>query len=165
MIRTGKIKINGKKKPETYIIEESDEITFWLTDEEIIKLQNKKEVEESVMNNEKSNQKVNNQRLEILYEDDYLMVINKPYGINVHPGDHKTKEISLIECVQDMLGTRYNSLTFKPSLVHRIDRDTSGCILIAKDKSTLESLLADLQSHKIDKIYHAVIRGKPREIK
>lgn len=46
-------------------------------------------------------------------------------------------------------------------MVHRIDRDTSGCILIAKDKQVLESLLGLLQSHKIEKIYHALVFGQP----
>ena len=81
--------------------------------------------------------------------------------MNVHPGDHKTKEVSLIERVQDMLARKYDSLTFRPSLVHRIDRDTSGCILIAKDKKALEMLLSDLQSHKIEKLYHALVSGVP----
>jgi 23S rRNA-/tRNA-specific pseudouridylate synthase len=65
--------------------------------------------------------------------------------MNVHPGDHKSEEASLIELVHDYLGSKYSTLTFKPSLVHRIDRDTSGCILIAKEKKTLESLLSELQ--------------------
>lgn len=45
--------------------------------------------------------------------------------------------------------------------MHRIDRDTSGCLLIAKDKSVLETLLTDLQSHKIEKIYHTIVVGIP----
>lgn len=45
--------------------------------------------------------------------------------------------------------------------MHRIDRDTSGCLLIAKDKGVLESLLVDLQSHKIEKIYHTIVSGIP----
>jgi 23S rRNA-/tRNA-specific pseudouridylate synthase len=53
------------------------------------------------------------------------MVINKPPGINVHPGDHKTTELSVIDLVQDYLQGKYDSLTFRPALVHRIDRDTS----------------------------------------
>ncbi len=73
------------------------------------------------------------------------MVVNKPSGLNVHPGDHKSDESSLIEQVQDSLGNQYNSLTFRPSLVHRIDRETSGCVMIAKDKQSLESLLEELQ--------------------
>lgn len=62
--------------------------------------------------------------------------------------------------MHDTLGKRYNSLTFKPSLVHRIDRDTSGCLIVALQKPILEKLLAELQNHKIEKIYHAVVFGK-----
>ncbi len=91
------------------------------------------------------------------------MVVNKPSGMNVHGGDHKTSEISLIDLVQDMLGGKYDSLTFKPALVHRIDRDTSGCLLIAKEKSTLESLLAALQGHEIEKVYHTLVVGIPEK--
>lgn len=99
--------------------------------------------------------------LDILYEDEGFMVINKEAGTNVHPGDHKTTEISLIEAVQDLLDKKYDTLSFKPSLVHRIDRDTSGTILIAKEKKVLETLLSSLQSGKIEKIYHAIVIGKP----
>jgi len=63
--------------------------------------------------------------------------------MNVHPGDHKTTEVSLIEQVEDYYGGKLNSLTFKPSLIHRIDRDTSGIVMIAKQKSTLTELSND----------------------
>jgi 23S rRNA pseudouridine1911/1915/1917 synthase len=63
--------------------------------------------------------------------------------------------------VQDYLKGKYDSLTFRPALVHRIDRDTSGCILVAKEKPTLEALLSDLQDHKIEKVYHALVSGIP----
>lgn len=51
-------------------------------------------------------------------------------------------------------------MTFKPSLVHRIDRDTSGCLIVALQKNILEKLLGELQNHKIEKIYHAIVVGK-----
>lgn len=165
MLRVGKIKVNGKKKAETYKIEEGDEISFWISDEELAWLREemKKSKEASLI---KSSHLPHASRevksLSILYEDEYLMVVDKPAGMNVHPGDHKTEEVSLIELVQDTLAWRYDSLTFKPALVHRIDRDTSGCLLIAKEKSTLEELLRSLQSHEIDKIYHAVVSGSPK---
>lgn len=73
-----------------------------------------------------------------LYRDEYLFVINKPPGINVHPGDHKTAERSIIEGVHDFLGNTYDSLTFRPALIHRIDRDTSGCLMVALQKVALE---------------------------
>ena len=66
--------------------------------------------------------------------------------------------------MQDHLAGRYDSLTFRPALVHRIDRDTSGCIIIAKDKQVLEVLLESLQSHQIEKIYHAFVIGKPESL-
>jgi 23S rRNA-/tRNA-specific pseudouridylate synthase len=59
--------------------------------------------------------------------------------------------------VQDHLGKKYNTLSFRPSLVHRIDRDTSGCIMIAKEKKMLESLLDLLQHDGIEKVYHAIV--------
>jgi RluA family pseudouridine synthase len=89
------------------------------------------------------------------------MVVNKPAGINVHAGDHKTNESNIIDQVQDYLHGQYDSLTFRPALVHRIDRDTSGCLLIAKDKSALEILLTELQSHDMEKVYHTIVVGIP----
>lgn len=157
-LRTGKIKINWKKKDQTYVIQLNDEITFFFLDDEMLAFQKKTWV---IIPIEWSHSLSLQGR--ILYEDEYILVINKPAHLNVHPGDHKTKEISLIEWVHDYLGSKYSTLTFKPSLVHRIDRDTSGCILIAKEKKTLEALLSELQEHKIEKIYHAIVAWIPEK--
>jgi len=157
MLRTGKIKVNWKKKDASYILRESDEVKFFLTEEEIQELRGSSEKEPL-----KEHISGNIHPLKILFEDEVLLIVSKESGENVHPGDHKTKETSLIERVQDALWNQYDSLTFKPSLVHRIDRETSGCVLIAKEKQTLEKLLEELQSHRIEKIYHAIVLGVPR---
>ncbi|MBC7504062.1 RluA family pseudouridine synthase [Candidatus Gracilibacteria bacterium] len=165
MLRTGKIKVGGKKKDQTYKLELGDEVTFYLTDSEI----------KGFTQNEKGNsiyflssgdtkdllQETQKILLDIIYEDEYLMIVNKPAGINVHAGDHKTTESNIIDQVQDYLQGQYDSLTFRPALVHRIDRDTSGCLLIAKDKGALDILLNKLQSHDIEKIYHTIVVGVP----
>ncbi len=159
MLRTGKIKVGGKKKDQTYKLELWDEVTFWLIDSEMegFKWESPKpKTEISEWEN-----KTLWAPLSILHEDEYLMVVNKPAGINVHAGDHKTDESNIIDQVQDYLGWKYDSLTFRPALVHRIDRDTSGCLLIAKDKWALETLLASLQAHDMEKVYHAVIVWSP----
>jgi len=97
----------------------------------------------------------------IVYEDGDLLVVNKPSWINVHPWDHKTKESNLIFQVQDYLWDKLNSLTFKPSLIHRIDRDTSGILMIAKKKNILVRLVEDFKSHeKVEKTYYAIVLGK-----
>lgn len=101
---------------------------------------------------------------DIVYEDGDLLIINKAPGVIVHPGDFKTKELSLISQVHDYLGNKLNSLTFKPSLIHRIDKDTSGIIMIAKTKSALDAMLRDLQANKIKKTYLAICLGVPSEM-
>lgn len=159
MLRTGKIKVNGKKKDQTYKIEIGDVLSFWLTDTEIENM--KWTLSQNISDISDDHILPSETDLDILYEDEYLMIINKIAGINVHAGDHKTTESNIIDQVQDYLKWKYNSLTFRPALVHRIDRDTSGCLLIAKDKSVLESLLFDLQSHKIEKIYHTIVLWVP----
>lgn len=76
-----------------------------------------------------------------------MLVVNKDPWINVHPWDHKSTEVSLIEQIHDYLWNKLNSLTFKPSLAHRIDRDTSGIVIIAKDKNLLTQLVNDFKNH------------------
>jgi 23S rRNA pseudouridine1911/1915/1917 synthase len=95
----------------------------------------------------------------VLYEDESLLVINKPPGINVHPGDHKSKEVSIIELVQDYLRTTPRKGLFEPALVHRIDRDTSGVLIIAKNRLSLNILLEELQEHEMQKNYLALVAG------
>jgi RluA family pseudouridine synthase len=165
MLRTGKIKVNAKKKDQTYRLELWDEVSFWLSDADM----------EGFIQDQKWNtasffsswgtkdlpQETSKIPLSILYEDEYLMVVNKPPGINVHAGDHKTTESNIIDQVQDYLGWKYDSLTFRPALVHRIDRDTSGCLLIAKDKWALEILLRELQAHDMEKVYYTIVVWVP----
>jgi len=90
--------------------------------------------------------------------------MNKAPGVIVHPGDFKTTNLSLIAQVQDYLGAKLTSLTFKPSLIHRIDKDTSGIVMIAKTKPSLDVMLASLQSNKIEKVYLAICLGTPTQM-
>lgn len=150
-LRTGTIKVNRKKVEQTYRLETWDHIEVYLTDREITELRKTEQII-SIPREKK---------LEILFEDEAFLAINKTAWMNVHPWDHKSDEVSLIECVHDYLWKAYDSLSFRPSLVHRIDRDTSGIILIAKEKRSLETLLSDLQNRKIEKTYHAIVVGKP----
>jgi RluA family pseudouridine synthase len=97
----------------------------------------------------------------IVYEDGDILIINKEAGINVHPWDHKTKETNIIAQIHDYFWNKLSSLTFKPSLVHRIDRDTSWILLIAKKKDILTKLAEDFNKHtKLKKIYYAFVFWK-----
>lgn len=99
--------------------------------------------------------------LTILYEDDDLLVINKPSGMVVHPAPgHPTGTFAnalLYHCQAGDLET--NSL--RPGIVHRLDKDTSGVLIAAKNNRTLERLVDQFTSRIPRKIYHAICIGHP----
>lgn len=91
--------------------------------------------------------------LDIFFEDGNLLVINKPANLEV------TGNNSLTEFVHKI----YSNSTFKPMPCHRLDRNTSGLILFAKNELTLNILLEKFKNHEIEKHYLALVYGKPKE--
>lgn len=100
--------------------------------------------------------------LNIIYEDDDLLVVNKPAGMVVHPA------------YQNWSGTLVNALAFyfknlpemkgnegRPGLIHRIDKDTSGLLVIAKSEPAMIGLAKQFFDHSIDRTYHALVWGEP----
>ena len=102
-------------------------------------------------------------KLEIIYEDDDLLVIDKPAGIIMHPGAgnyDKTIVNALMHYNKDSLSTIGDEL--RPGVVHRIDKDTSGLIVIAKNNETHENLSNQFSKHTITRVYQLLIWGKLR---
>ncbi|MDB9811290.1 RluA family pseudouridine synthase [Candidatus Pelagibacter sp.] len=100
-------------------------------------------------------------KLEIIYEDDDLLIINKPAGIIMHPGAgnyDKTIVNALMHYNKDSLSTIGNEL--RPGIVHRIDKDTSGLVVIAKNNETHENLSHQFSEHTITRVYQLLIWGK-----
>lgn len=89
----------------------------------------------------------------VLYEDSGVMVMNKPSGLAVHGGSGIS--LGLIEALRQMRDEK-TSL----ELVHRLDRDTSGCILVAKKRSVLRHLHQQLRDGQVNKVYHALVEGQ-----
>ena len=143
-----------KKRDNEYKLQIWDEIKIHLSDNDFEELSKDEEV--SKLSKEDSFNKK-----DIVFEDADLFIINKEPGMNVHPWDHKTKETNVIAMVQDYLWDKLNSLTFKPSLIHRIDRDTSWILMIGKKKDILMKLVNDLKDHKkVKKTYYAIVLWK-----
>ena len=88
----------------------------------------------------------------VVYEDEGLLVVNKPSGIAVHGGSGVA--YGLIEAMRAATGKKYLEL------IHRIDRDTSGLVMISKKRSTLKLLQDLLREHKIKKTYAAIVKGQ-----
>ena len=102
-------------------------------------------------------------KLDIVYEDEDLLVINKPAGIIMHPGAgnyDKTIVNALIHYNKDSLSTIGDEL--RPGIVHRIDKDTSGLVVIAKNNETHEDLSHQFSEHTITRVYQLLVWGKLR---
>jgi len=154
LARTGKIKLDGKRVDNEHRLEAGSQLCIYLSDDQIAQYQVIAPVVEIPKNTGLDFSKW------IIYEDESILAINKPAKMNVHPGDHKTTEVSIIQFAHDYFGGKYSSPMFTPSLVHRIDRDTTGVLLIAKDRHGLNFLLDELQNHRMEKRYLAIVAGK-----
>ena len=102
--------------------------------------------------------------LEIVYEDDDLMVINKPRGMVVHPAPGHTSG-TLVNAVLSHAGESLSSINgvLRPGIVHRIDKDTSGLILVCKNDFSHKALAKQLEEHSISRRYHAICSGRLKE--
>jgi len=98
----------------------------------------------------------------VLYEDEHLLVIAKPPGIVVHPGSgHKDGTLvhGLLDHCENLSGI---SGVERPGIVHRLDKDTSGVMVVAKDDKSHQGLVELFKSRQVKKVYHAIIAGRPR---
>lgn len=97
--------------------------------------------------------------LDIVYEDDDIMVINKPSGLVVHPGSgnkNNTLVNGLLEYTNNLSDINGEE---RPGIVHRLDKDTSGLMLVAKSNKAHQILTEDFQKHTVKREYYALIKG------
>ena len=142
IVRKGEVRVNkGRIKPE-YRLKEGDLVRI-----PPVRQAEKKEAGKA---SDKVLQQIESR---ILFEDKRIMVINKPSGLAVHGGSGLS--FGLIEALREL---RPNDKSLE--LVHRLDRDTSGCLLIAKKRSALRRLHEQLREGSMDKRYLALLKGK-----
>jgi 23S rRNA pseudouridine1911/1915/1917 synthase len=145
LIREGFVKLNGAAARPRDLVRAGDEIE--LTEPPPEKIDNQPEAIP----------------LEILFEDDNLIVINKPAGLVVHPGaghrEHTLVNALLHHCpALSGIGGRE-----RPGIVHRLDKDTSGCLVVAKNDEAHRSLSEQFAAGTVEKIYLALVGGKLRK--
>src|SRR5207253_11138709 len=99
--------------------------------------------------------------LAIAFEDEWLIVVDKPAGLVVHPAagnlDGTLVNALLHHCRGQLSGI---GGVARPGIVHRIDKDTSGCLVVAKTDETHVALSAQFAGRKVEKIYHALVCGE-----
>lgn len=146
LINENMVKVNGKSIKSNYKLKPDDKITVTIPKPQ--KLEVKPE-------------KID---LDIVYEDSDIIVVNKPKGMVVHPAAGNYSG-TLVNALMEYCGDRLSDINgiIRPGIVHRIDKDTSGLLVVAKNNRAHEELSKKLKRHDINRIYIALVYGVIRE--
>ncbi|MXX38733.1 MAG: RluA family pseudouridine synthase [Gemmatimonadetes bacterium] len=145
LIKAGAIRVNGQKTRPAYLVQPGDAIAVELPAPE------------------PSAARPEPLPLSIAYEDDDLLVVNKAAGMTVHPAPGATEGTlvnALLHHGRDLSGING---ALRPGIVHRLDKETSGLLLVAKRDAAHRTLAASLQAHQIERCYAALVWGVLRE--
>lgn len=140
-IKEDVVTVNGKSVKVNYKVKENDEITVTIPDPEELDIQ------------------AEGMNLEIYYEDADVLVVNKPRGMVVHPAPGHTSGTlvnGLMHHCTDLSGING---VMRPGIVHRIDKDTSGLLMVAKNDMAHESLVNQLVAKTVTRRYKAIVHG------
>ncbi len=140
LIKDGYITVNKKREKESYKVKENDLITISEFEEEITDVISEK------------------MDLDIVYEDDYLLILNKKSGVVVHPAVGNYNH-TLVNGLLYHFNSLSNKNTIRPGIVHRLDKDTSGLMVVAKDDKTHELLSNMIKNKKVERKYLALVWG------
>jgi len=145
LINEGQVLVNGAKQKASYHVREGDEISIEIPEPQVLEL------------------KPRDIPLEIIYQDEDLAVINKPKGLVVHPAHGNwdyTMVNALLYHIKDLSGINGQ---IRPGIVHRLDKDTSGVMVVAKNDVAHRSLAAQIKEHSIKREYIALVHGTIKE--
>lgn len=146
LIEAEKILINDKSCKVSYKIQKDDKIT--IEDDE------PKEIE----------LKAQDIPVEILYEDNDIIVVNKPKGMVVHPANGNP-DGTLVNAVMAICKDSLSGIggEIRPGIVHRLDKDTSGAIIVAKNDRAHINMSEEIKNHEVEKTYIALVKGFVKE--
>lgn len=141
-IKGGKVTVNGLVKKPAYTLKDGDKVEFDKLEDEEIKIEPQ------------------NIPLEIVYEDENMAVVNKPSGMLTHPTSLE-RENTLVNALLYKYGENLSDINgvFRRGILHRLDRNTSGLLMIAKNNMAHEFLANQIKEHAVSKRYRAVLKG------
>ena len=146
LIENEKVLVNGKKTKASYKVQENDKIT---QEEEIA---------------QEISLKAQDIPIEIIYEDNDIIVVNKPKGMVVHPANGNP-DGTLVNAIMAICKDSLSGIggEIRPGIVHRIDKDTSGILIIAKNDKAHIKMSEQIKNHEVKKTYIALVRGLVKE--
>ena len=152
-IRTKKVKVNKKRAESNTMLVEGDTVDIYIYDEEIEKYQEKKVSVRSKID------------LDIAFENDDVMIVDKPQNMLVHAANREDYGKNVVDFIVDLMIERGEYIprletTFRPSVVNRIDRNTMGLVIGAKNRNSLLKLNQAIDNSQVKKYYLALVEGK-----
>ncbi len=155
LLRTKQVRVNGRRaRPEQRLVE-GDEVEFRLPDERLSEMAQKRAGARSAPATRSL------EALSILHRDEHVLAVDKPPMLLVQAGE-RPDEPTLDRLVLDLVGEG-EALTFRPSLAHRLDRGTSGVVLLGLSAPGLRGLTAAFRERRVTKRYLALVHGRPKE--
>ncbi len=145
-IKAGRVQLNGKEPRTSEVVRTGDEIRW---EEPHVTACETAEAEDIP--------------LDILYEDNDLIVLNKPAGMVVHPGAGHASGTMVSALLHHCGSLSQIGGVERPGIVHRLDKETSGCLVVAKNDATHTSLTEQFAGREVKKVYLAVVEGVPRK--
>ncbi|MGQ2226966.1 RluA family pseudouridine synthase [Fructobacillus fructosus] len=143
-IKDGQVLVNGQPVKSSYKVKSGDKIRITVPDTKSVAIQPE------------------NIPLDIVYEDDDLLVVNKEQGMVVHPAAGHAGG-TLVNALLFHAPLSSINGEFRPGIVHRIDRDTSGLLMVAKNDRAHQALAAELKAYKTERYYYALVKGEFKE--
>ncbi|MBQ7654843.1 MAG: RluA family pseudouridine synthase, partial [Clostridia bacterium] len=152
-IRTKKIKVNSKKSDIAYRLQEGDKVDLYIKDEFFVKPETRYDFTSAP------------DKINIIFEDENIILLNKPVGLLCHPDDKEYCD-TLISRVKKYLFNKKeydpeDENSFTPALVNRIDRNTGGIVIAAKNSQSLRILNSKMKNREIHKCYRCILIGTP----
>ena len=146
LIEDGNILVNGKNAKVSYKIQENDKISVEIPEPKQIEL------------------KAQDIPIEIVYEDSDIIVVNKPKGMVVHPANGNP-DGTLVNAIMAICKDSLSGIggEIRPGIVHRIDKDTSGLLIVAKNDNSHVKMREQIKNHEVKKTYIALVRGVFKE--
>ena len=150
LIRDGSVLVNEKQVKPSFILSLNDKIKIYVDNLPILDQDIITPYEFSV---------------DIIYEDNDLLVVNKPKGLSVHPGagnKNKTLLNAIINKISFSDGSNLSIDPLRVGIVHRIDKDTTGLLVVAKNEFAMTNLMKQFKEHSVDRKYVALVLSTPR---
>ena len=146
LIEQEKIVVNGKKRKVAYKVTEGDMVIIEETEAQMIEL------------------KAQEIPIDIIYEDSDIIVVNKPKGMVVHPANGNP-DGTLVNAIMAICKDSLSGIggEIRPGIVHRLDKDTSGLLIVAKNDKAHVNMSEQIKNHEVKKTYIALVRGIVKE--